>query len=80
MMNLLQMQQVRQIKTTFFKVIKVVFIYLILLISPEEKEIQIFNMPGDKSKLNLYYFIEGKVQYFAQILIFEYLDLLCLTV
>jgi len=41
--------------------IKVVFIYLILLISPEQK-VQTFNMPGDKS--NLYvrldvYFIYG---------------------
>jgi len=32
--------------------IKVVFIYLILLISPEEQKVQTFNMPGDKSKSN----------------------------
>jgi len=33
--------------------IKVVFIYLILLISPEEQKVQTFNIPGDKSKSNL---------------------------
>jgi len=33
--------------------LKSVFIYLILLISPEEQEVQTFNMPGDKSKSNL---------------------------
>jgi len=38
--------------------IKVVFIYLILLISPEEQKIQTFNMPGDKSNL---YMIAGLV-------------------
>jgi len=30
---------------------KVVFIYLILLISPKVQKVETFNMPGDKSKV-----------------------------
>jgi len=36
--------------------IKNVFIYLILLISPEEQKVQTFNMSGDKSKSNLFWY------------------------